>query len=645
MAGPAQYICTLCNKAFSVADGQSARCPSCLRVTGVVGVEAKPISGRRSYLRLPDGRFFAWGAGCLLLAALLALAAWFFLDLSAGSQYEVLGKSLAKDGHPTPWDGWEELEKTIPPGARSRTGQQALDELADMLSARDGLVGFEGVDPPEQIRNARELHALDSGAVTPIEATAYLLAASFHTKLKPVPCRTRTDRPEQPFWDRMYALCLQDGGALTAAAAPLHETPELAELEPMEPGEFAAHFLAAMADRETTPAAAYRLFAAARELYDEPDIQFRLGMAKIENNALEFGVDDLRAALGRGAAPKGYLVMGATLLKAGGPTEAMEAFNLAAKALPDPSEALVGRARCLIMLERTEDAGKLLEELAKTAPTAPKLQGTLSLYYSRTGRLEEAIAAMEAEIAFDPATHHIIRLAELQRQTGQVDKAQGTLEKAYEHSREPTLAIHLIHQQADADQIRPALETASRALADHPDNLELLFLHGLTLLLNGNYAKAEEQLSVFTSKQPNNSNGWAHLAASRILLEKDGSSGKTTAAETVAYVRKHFFRQFFQIAVQLSTLGFRREAEELLERQRVLEPEVPLVATWLYYFYRLHERHDMAEALKAGANTAYKGEQLDWIVETFDRVDDYVENIKDRHGAQNNGREGDGGNK
>jgi len=546
-------------------------------------------------------RFALLLSGGLAVIGGITVAALYLIDVVAeATPYRTLENRCKDDGYPVPWAGWEELRVDVERVVGGSSGEEAFASLASLLSSRPGLIRYKGAQPPTVFRTAGEIHRLESGGITGIEAVAYLLAASFHTGLAVAPCEAESVDSTEPFWLRDYALCLSGAGTLKAALMPFEGGVEPVGYTLMEPTDFLAHYLAASGERELPAAESYRLFSGAGSFSDDPDLLFQLGMVKVRNRAFTFGMEDMRFALGQGSGPTGYIALGDSFLAAGNPSDAFEAFGQAASHLPENLEARLGKARSLIVLGRADEANELLEQLKEAAPGMKRLNATRSLFFAQKGELKKAIEAMELELAADPSPEYYGRLAGL--------------------------------LMADAQQER-ALDLISKGSKEYPDSLALLRLLGRVMLESGRHEQAEARLVHLLEKEPGDEEAWTHLAVSRILLEKAGKQGKQSAAETVKELNRRFSRALYRVAVILSARGMTDDAERLLESRLEKEPDNALLTTWLYYMYRLHGRAARAEEIKKKAYASFEDEKGEWVEATFERVDTYVEALKTKQGT------------
>jgi len=332
---------------------------------------------------------------------------------------------------PVPWEGWEKLSSR----AREATGSSRAPARV-LASLAEGLPGCDewiAESPPARLLCAGELHDEPPETCTSIELAAYLLAASLHLSLPVAPCVQDVPDSLPPFWARQYGLCLVEDEFVGEVVAPFSSQSSPTAFRPLSPEEFLAHFLAAAGETKESAKEAYALFGAARSLSASPDILFRLGVVKVRFQAPQFGIEDMRRALGEGGGAEGYLQLGEALLARGMAGEALNAFTTAATKLPHRPEARFGRARAAMLAGRLEQAGTTLKELGDSAPGLPGLHLALAQYRLATGLRAEAIDSLRTHLASPAGTgdpEPVALLDMLLRAEGRPEEADGLRDSA-----------------------------------------------------------------------------------------------------------------------------------------------------------------------------------------------------------------------
>lgn len=376
-----QYVCTLCNIDFSVLPPAEARCPRCLRLTGVVGTDEADKSSGPS-LRVTLRRLRLAGAA-LGVAAVLGVGAYVAFTLLAGAgPYRDLAEECRGNDLPVPWAGFEAWGREC--------SATSFAELADMA----GQAGFSPAlsgERPTEILTGKKLAERGGGRVTSIEAAGFLLGCALASDLEVTPCRKKAPGLATPFSSRKYGLCLTEEGAVTAATAPFGEPGELEEWESMEPAGFLAHFLAAAGEAAADPREAYRLFGAALGFRDEPALYFSRGLAKVRNGVVEFGVDDMRKAVAGQADPDALVAVGEALMEQGNAGEALQEFSRAYTLERGNLAARFGIARARLASGAADKALVILDELVQEEADLPGLQTALAHAYLHLARYEETV--------------------------------------------------------------------------------------------------------------------------------------------------------------------------------------------------------------------------------------------------------------
>jgi hypothetical protein len=363
MTSAGTYVCTLCNQAFDVETGQPVRCPHCLRVTGIVDASAP-----RSAPALLWPRALRWLA-VLAALAVVAAAAWLALrKLSAPAPFDPADELARLAGVTPPWDGFSQVGA---PFARSVEGQEtgtAFAALAGVLGGK-GFTPYSGSEPPDQVATALQLEAAGTVSVTPLEGVAYLLSCARAAGIPAVPCGLRSEQRSLtvPFFKRGYAACLVSEATVTAVVAPFSEAPP-EDYSPLPPEQFAAHFYAAMAESARLSAEAYRDYSAALTFSRDPAVLFSRGQRRVRSNVVEFGLDDMRAALASGDDAGARLVVAQLLMSRGQPARALAEFEAAIALDPGLVPARLGKATALVWLGQEARALPLLEELLAKDP-------------------------------------------------------------------------------------------------------------------------------------------------------------------------------------------------------------------------------------------------------------------------------------
>jgi tetratricopeptide (TPR) repeat protein len=187
--------------------------------------------------------------------------------------------------------------------------------------------------------------------------------------------------------------------------------------------------------------------------------------------------------------------LGESLFRSGRYAEALARFEAGAQA--DPSEPLlqIGAAKSKLMLERIEEATKLLGALAQSRPD----DAAAALWYGRaleaSGARDQAAAVYRSAIAKTPVGPDLvdvtIALAVLLSQDGQGEEAQKVLASARERLPEsPALRRAIGEVALGQGRHVDAIAEFRRALELDKDDLEARFRLGVALRRNQGYEEA-----------------------------------------------------------------------------------------------------------------------------------------------------------
>jgi tetratricopeptide (TPR) repeat protein len=618
------HICTLCNKAFRIDTAGEARCPFCLRMTGVVKTDEGLSRPRRPGAAIP-WKWVATAIASSVAVALLAGLLWRFLPalVGEGDEYVRLEEACSQMDLPVPWQGWEILKPAVDSALAGQSGQEAFFALAGLLKAREGIRRLDGETPPEELKTPAKMHGSPGATLTRLEAVSYLLAASRHSGLDVAACVKARSVPLRPLWDRDYALCRLADGAVVAAADPFDGEVSPEGFQPMTGKDFLAHYAGAAAELAPRASDSYRLLTHARTLSDDPDLLFRQGVVKLAHGASEFGIEDMKQAIAAGASPEGYLTIGEASLVLSRPQEALEAYAAVLDHAPDSVPARLGKARSLLALSRTDEAGGLLDELEKQSEKLLGLAAARSLYWRQKGDLKKSVESLKSEIALAPLPTHFARLADLLVQDGRTAEAISTLEAEYAKDRSVEIAGLLADLYISSNRSADGLAFLERALADHPESIELLSLASHVHMEGKAFEKAEKELEKILAVKPEARRAMVRLAVCRLLLEEEGKAPPGSAAAVLDRLKARHPNAELAVADLLSGMGHGAEAERLLEKKVEDQPKNREAWTRLYFLALSGEDKAKAAALRSRALSGLPADEKDPLEDMFDKVDAY----------------------
>jgi predicted Zn finger-like uncharacterized protein len=187
--------------------------------------------------------------------------------------------------------------------------------------------------------------------------------------------------------------------------------------------------------------------------------------------------------------------LGEALFRSGRYAEALARFEAGAQMNPADPALQVGTAKSKLMLERIEEATKVLASLAQTRPD----DAAAALWYGRAleanGARDRATAVYRNSVSKAPVGPDLvavyIALAVLLSQEGQGEEAQNVLRSARERLPE-SAALRCAVGEVALGQGRHADAIAEfrRALELDPDDLTARFRLGVALRRNQNYEEA-----------------------------------------------------------------------------------------------------------------------------------------------------------
>ncbi len=616
MTSPTLHVCTLCNREFDGSHQEPPRCPHCLRRVGVISVPAKVPTVRLRIL--PRLSPLAWTV-CAAVVGLMTIGiliwqvrpAWFSGDSeSDSSQADFCTDHRVQ----CPLDG----PLSLPPELTALTNPGELTgPLVGVLEEHGTL--HRPTSPPDRIRTASEVLEETGLQLIPIEAVALGWAAAQAANLDVVPCLPATQRASEQFWQRSYALC---GSGCELLYSPLSSPGSGSDWKCLPEAQFTAQFIAAGGQLSLPAKEAYRLFAAARELHQDPDLHLHLGLVKVHNNAPEFGIEDMRAALQAGAAADGQLLLGDALLDVGLPADALDAFETLLRVAPGHAAGRLGKARALGLLGRGEAAATILGDLEKENSDLPGLWAAIGLTRRQSKDLDGAAQALRREITGNPLREHVATLVDLLLEQRKEEEAMTLLDTLYQKLHRADLALMAVQLTAATGKEDEAQERLISALANHGDNVELLQLSANWLLEKKDFGGAEEVLMRLHKRDPENIQVLVDLALTRFGLEKAGGHGARTARETVKELEKKSHRRVFQVAQVLSSWKYWDETEKIIEDRLAEHPGSRRTTAWLYFFYLSHDKTEKARQLRENPHSELDAEDLEWLKEAYGRIDE-----------------------
>jgi tetratricopeptide (TPR) repeat protein len=189
--------------------------------------------------------------------------------------------------------------------------------------------------------------------------------------------------------------------------------------------------------------------------------------------------------------------LGEAQFRSGRFSEAVARFEASLQADPTDLGAQIGVAKSKLSLERIEDALKLLQKLAQTAPKSARVAYWLGRALEASGDKDRASATYRVAIeGATPAPELVdvyVALAILQNERGQPEQAQKTLSDARKKLPESAALHRALGELALLQSRYPdAVQEFRRALELDAEDLAARFQLGVALRRNRNYPAAGE---------------------------------------------------------------------------------------------------------------------------------------------------------
>ncbi len=156
---------------------------------------------------------------------------------------------------------------------------------------------------------------------------------------------------------------------------------------------------------------------------------------------------------------------------------------------PQDLETLLSTAQCLHHLEQNQQARSLGEQAHALDPAAPGPLSLLGVLALNAGAVSEAEGWLRRAVEQAPDNpRYLNNLAAALKQTGQTDAAIELLQQALALAPELSgIRLNLSRNLGHRGEIDAALHCLEEGLAREPTNPDLLWNHGLTQLLLGDY--------------------------------------------------------------------------------------------------------------------------------------------------------------
>jgi len=243
-----------------------------------------------------------------------------------------------------------------------------------------------------------------------------------------------------------------------------------------------------------------------------------------------------------GDAAEGAIIVGGVFLQRGLYGEALERFDEALSRRPGSADALLGRTRCLLELDRVEEALAAAEQLEPITDGHTERLLTVGEVFVKAGKGKRALRALQAAVQAAP------RDPVVQRQMARAALALGNRRKAREAYR--------------------------LAIAEDPDFAAARVELARILMDEGAYAEAESEIRDALELMP------AYAEASLVLADLLRRQGRTRETinllATLLEVEPYNLDALVMLGEALAKEGRRKDAQQALQRVLHFDPERPV---------------------------------------------------------------------
>ncbi|MDY7233312.1 tetratricopeptide repeat protein [Hyalangium rubrum] len=335
------------------------------------------------------------------------------------------------------------------------------------------------------------------------------------------------------------------------------------------------------------------------------------------------------------------LAEGRTLMAANQPGAAAKAFRAAANVAPENLEPLLLLAEAYRAAGDEGPAILALKEAEAIAPGSdPAIQKQMADLYRRQGHIEQAITVLvglrDGDHLTDP---ELLALARLQARTGDPDGAFKSLEPIQRErpddpdakvveaeilliKGEELLAAKLMDRLVDENpgliearllRVRyffnsgyaaEALQDLSGITGKDAARPEVVLLRARLLTKLERHEEADAELTRLTEEHPDNAEGLAQLAETKLLLNKPAEAQQLV--DKVLRMRARYPRALYVRARAMELQGDKQGAEEHYGYALMADPRFAPALSRMWRLYR--ERGEKGEAMAALEKLYFSGE-------------------------------------
>lgn len=683
MAEPRRYLCSSCNTEFTLDPGEAARCPSCMRASGLVehhGEQPKSARTRGPLLALV----------ALTVLAAVAVGVWIFLKPQPAPTGETAPGDRAASARAAAdplLQVPEELRLT--PDEPSGAVRLVADRLAANAEALVGAVAEARTkgslaprpdgDFASAPRAAGDLAPALDGKPAPQASNLELaiLARAMLVARDLAPASYGIDDSGKgaatDLGLRRYLVRVGEGAWLAPDGLPV----EAAAVRALSPADALANFLAhkalAAVDAGALDVAAKASQQARALSPDDVAIAFVTGQVQLASGLAEMGLAAMESAAAKRSDGRTWFTLATAALGADQPFKAHQYLTRAAEADPTLVDARVLMAQ--LALERLEvtpeeqrpalmeqikknvadaraqddnargvriieaqlaaidddmdKAERLLVEETKINAADPQAWLVLAQFLSASGRSAEAIEKLqEAVDGKVPGPELLEALGAMQANEGRLSDAAKTLDRALEldpktqHLRPQLAQLH--KELGDVVRARALLEEQVTLV---PDDRQAPLLLAQLELDAGRFDAAEKAVATVLIARPDDTDALVlrYLVAIRAKRGEDAARAAAVAA----------LGKRSNLAQHLLEQGFFAQGETLLREAIKEEPSDGLAPVLLTVVLVATGRTEEAALVRAAAlERAENDEARRGLAEQFDAAErQALEVQKAQHGA------------
>jgi tetratricopeptide (TPR) repeat protein len=251
------------------------------------------------------------------------------------------------------------------------------------------------------------------------------------------------------------------------------------------------------------------------------------------------------------------LNLGMSLFNTGQFADAAQAYTTARSLDSKSAAAELGLGRALARLGRRADAAAHYREAAALDPANREFLLELATLHEEHGEAGDAIAIYR-EFSDNPGAAE--RMGALLLRTGKVADAIAALEPVVANSPTPANRVALAEAYAKSNQPAKAEAQAAEALKATPDDFELRMFYGELLRDQRKFPQAAQQFQAAAQRKPDSAPAWTELAG--VLVMAGQFPAAMAALDRVRALNAEIAGHYFLRGIVQDRLQLRKEALE-----------------------------------------------------------------------------------